>query len=481
MLSLIICSAMLPILIGVVSYGFKLNKKINNALAISSIAISLIINIIIAIIGNIDAITVLKITDAIQLVAKSDVVSNFFSILFNLIFLIVSVFSLKYFEHDENKNKFDCFYLLSLGALNLLSYSGNIITMYISFEMVTLFSMPTVLHEKTKESIDAAMKYLIYSIGGAFLGLIGVVFISIYNVTPVFTLGGTINSTIPNEALFQVVILLMLIGFGAKCGMFPLHNWLPSAHPVAPAPASAVLSGIITKSGVLAIIRIIYYSVGAEYIRNTWVQYTWVILILITILLGSFMAAIQKNFKKRLAFSSVSQISYVLLGLSMLNSDAFAGSFLHVASHAAIKVCLFLVAGALIHELHIHDVDELEGVGKKMPITMWCYTIASLGLIGVPPTGGFVSKWYLATGSINSGLVALNIIAPICLIISAILTAYYLLNPTISAFFPKNKEVTYEKMKEPLLMVIPLIILATLVVCIGIFAAPIAELIGGIL
>lgn len=481
MFVLALLAALIPAIFGIFIYFSKINnRKVKMLLSILPIVIGLIINIVICFNQNENALTLFKITKDLKLVAKIDTVSKFFSVIISIIFSIVTIYSFEYFKEDDKKNHFDAFFILAYSALMLLCYSGNLITMYISFEMVTLLSMPLVLHEKTKESIDAAIKYLLYSIGGAFLGFIGIVYLQLHT-QDAFVFGGSLDSSVANSTIFYVVTLLMLIGFGTKCGLFPLHNWLPTAHPVAPAPASAILSGIITKSGVLAIIRIVYFSIGTNALYGTWVHYTWIILILITILLGSLMAAVQKNMKKRLAFSSVSQISYVLLGLAMFTKDSFSGALMQVASHATIKVGLFLVAGVLIHHLHLHDVDEMDGVGKKMPITMWCYTICSLGLIGVPPTSGFVAKWYLATGSISSGINVLYIVAPIVLIISAILTAYYLLQLTVSAFFPSNKEVEYKKEKEPLLFIIPLIILATLTVLIGIFSFNIVSVIQSIL
>ena len=470
-------TSLIPILISLVLYFKKNNNKIlNRILCIAPLGISLILNIVICFTGHLEPLVLFKISEDLLIVAQIDTTSKFFALLISLIMIIVTIYSFKYFEEDERKNHFDAFFMLSYAALMMLTYSGNLITMYITFEMVTLLSMPLVLHEKTKESIDAALKYLIYSVGGAFLGFIGIVYLSSCSGN-FFVLGGSLVTSSINKNVFNVVLLLMLIGFGTKCGMFPLHNWLPTAHPVAPAPASSILSGIITKSGVIAIIRIVYYVVGTEFIKGTWLHYTWIILILITILLGSFMACVQKNLKKRLAFSSISQISYVLLGISMFNTTALQGAYAQVVSHAVIKVCLFLVAGVLIHVLHIHNVDELDGVGKKMPITMWCYTICALGLIGVPPTSGFVSKWYLATGALSSGLKVVDIIAPIVLIISAILTAYYLLDCTIRAFFPSKKDVNYEKVKEEPLFVVPLIILASATILIGLCASPLLNLI----
>ena len=181
-------------------------------------------------------------------------------------------------------------------------------------------------------------------------------------------------------------------------GCFPLHAWLPTAHPVAPAPASAFLSGIIVKAGVLAIIRTVYYVAGAAFLRGTWVQTVWAVFAIVTILMGSSLAFKEKIFKKRLAYSTVSNLSYILLGLSMLNETAFTGSILHVVFHAVIKSALFLSAGALIFITGNTKVNDFMGLGKRMPVLFWCYTIVSLGLIGIPPTSGVVSKWYLAVG-----------------------------------------------------------------------------------
>lgn len=471
MLTLILISGLVPVIAGIAVHGMHAEKKkLASALVLGAIAVSLASNLAICFNDLRGTAVAFALTAELRIAFRVDAPACFFSLLFTLAFALTAVYALSYFQEDGRKPQFDCFYLLSFGALMLLCYSGNLITMYICFEMVTLMSMPLVLHDKTKESVDAALKYLIYSVGGAFLGFIGVVYLSLNTSTDLFTPGGTLVAGVAGSNVFLTAVLLMFIGFGAKCGLFPLHNWLPTAHPVAPAPASALLSGIITKSGVVAVYRILCDVVGTEAFFGTWAHKTWLSLILLTILLGSFMAVVQKNFKKRLAFSSVSQISYVLLGLAMMNGQAMAGAVLQIASHAVIKIGLFLTAGASIRLLGVHDVDEMDGAGYRMPVTMWCYTVCALGLVGVPPTGGFVAKWYLAEGALNSGLGALSVIAPAVLIVSAILTAYYLLSVTVSAFFPSDKTKTFERVKEPAAMVIPLIVLAVLTVAIGIFS-----------
>jgi multicomponent Na+:H+ antiporter subunit D len=238
-----------------------------------------------------------------------------------------------------------------------------------------------------------------------------------------------------------------------------------------------VLSGVITKAGVLAVIRVIYFLVGANTIRGTWVQTGFMTLALITVFMGSMLAYREPLLKKRLAYSTVSQVSYVLFGLSCLHPVAFAGAILHVIAHSLIKNGLFLCAGAIIHQTHKTYVRDLRGVGKQMPITIWCWTIASLGLIGIPPTGGFVSKWQLATGAMQAGIGAFGVVGPIVLIISALLTAAYLLQLTINGFFP-GSDFDYSTLenKEPgKLMTMPMIALAVGVVLCGMLAQPLTN------
>lgn len=474
-------SILIPLILGIVIYFIKNNQIVIKTL-VSIFSSITVICVILLMIFTDQRFEFFKLTNNLSILFKNDGVSNFFAIIISVIFLLVSIYSFKYFEHDKRSNKFFSFYLMSEATLLLLCYSGNLITLYLGFEMLTLLSMPLVLYDKTKESINAALKYLFYSIGGAFLGLFAVFVLYAYTSNGCeFILGGSLDfaKLQGHETLVLISLLLAFIGFGTKAGMFPLQEWLPTAHPVAPAPASSVLSGIITKAGILFIIRIVFYIVGTDFINGTWLQYTWIALILITILLGSGLALLQKNFKKRLAYSSVSQLSYILLGIAMMTEKSLAGSFIHIASHACIKVCLFLVAGIMIHNLGKHKVDELEGVGKQMPITMWCYTIASLGLIGIPPTGPFASKWYLALGSLNGNSLVLGIIACVVLLTSAILTALYLLPVTIKAFFPGNENTNIIKIKESKSVSIVLLLLTIAAVLIGVFSNNIISIVQG--
>lgn len=414
-----------------------------------------------------------NLTERLPILFKVDEVSVVFSVLAVVIFLCAGFFSFEYMKHEEKEKRYYGFYLIVLGIFLALCFSGNLITFYLFFEMLTLASMPLVLHSGSREAIMAGLKYLFYSLSGAYMALFGLYFVETYGNTLTFSPGGVISAQAAREygAVLLGIAFAMLIGFGVKAGMFPMHAWLSAAHPVAPAPASAVLSAVIVKAGVLAIVRVVYYIFGTTFLWGTWVQKAWMVLTLITILMGSMLAYREPVLKKRLAYSTISQISYILFGLSLMNGDALTGSFLHVLCHGFIKAALFLSAGAIIYRTGKTRVEQLRGIGKEMPVLMWCYTILSLGLIGIPPMCGFVSKWYLAEGALSCGIAGFNWIGPVILLLSALLTAGYLLPITLQGFFPgADYDYGTLKKKEPSwLMTVPVLVLTVLSVVVGLF------------
>lgn len=417
--------------------------------------------------------TLFNLTERLPILFKVDEVSVVFSVMAVVIFLCAGFFSFEYMKHEEKEKRYYGFYLIVLGIVLALCFAGNLITFYLFFEMLTLASMPLVLHNGSREAIMAGLKYLFYSLSGAYMALFGLYFVEMYGNTLTFSPGGVISAQAAAEhgGILLGIAFVMLIGFGVKAGMFPMHAWLAAAHPVAPAPASAVLSAVIAKAGVLAIVRVVYYIFGVSFLSGTWVQKAWMVLTLITILMGSMLAYREPVLKKRLAYSTISQVSYILFGLSVMNAEALTGGFLHVLCHGFIKAALFLCAGAIIYKTGKTRVEELRGIGKEMPVLMWCYTILSLGLIGIPPMCGFVSKWYLAEGALSSGIAGFDWIGPAVLLLSALLTAGYLLPITIRGFFP-GADFDYGalKKKEPSwFMTVPVLILTLLSVVIGLF------------
>lgn len=440
-------------------------------------------------------VTLFWLTDQIPVMLKLDALGRLFLMVVTVVWICAGFFSFSYMKHEKNERRYYGFFLITFGVLMGLGQSGNLVTMYAFYEFMTLASFPLVIHNQSKEAVMAGLKYLIYSFFGAYMALFGLFFLCRYTDTITFTPGGTLNAELVAQhgQMLLVIAGLMILGFSVKAGMFPLHAWLPTAHPVAPAPASAVLSGIIVKGGVFAILRVIFYLFGADFLRGTWVQTVFLVLSLLTVFMGSMLAFGEDILKKRLAYSTVSQLSYILFGIALLEPTAVCGSLLHLIGHALIKSTLFLCAGAVICRSGLSRVSELRGIGKRMPMTIWCFTIASLGLIGIPPTCGFISKWYLATGALASGIAIFQYAGPIILIISALLTAGYLLPVTIKGFFPgvTSKEAegdrkettddTWEKCEGDRLMLIPLVLLTAFSVLLGMFPNIMLDYIGGML
>lgn len=422
--------------------------------------------------------------DRLEIYFCLDDLGRIFTVAVMIVWILAGFYSFEYMKHEKEEKRYFGFYLMTFGVLLALSFAGNIVTFYLFYELMTLLSVPLVLHSKTREAVMGGLKYLFYSLCGAYMVLMGLYFLNKYAATLQFTAGGALNTELAegNEKMLLVVVFFMILGFGVKAGMFPMHAWLPTAHPVAPAPASAALSGLIVKAGVLGVVRTVYFLFGASFIRGTWVQTAWLSLSLITIFMGSMLAYREKVMKKRLAYSTVSQVSYILFGLALTEPSAMTGALLHVVFHAFIKAALFLSAGAIIYKTGRTNVDDLTGIGKQMPVTIWCYTFASLALIGIPPASGFISKWYLAQGALSSDTGVFTWLGPAVLLISALLTAGYLLPITIKGFLP-GADFDYNSLqkREPnLWMLIPLVILAALSLFLGVFPNPLTEFIRGI-
>lgn len=412
---------------------------------------------------------------------RADGLGKLFALLFSFVWLMAGIAAFEYMEHEQDNPRFFCFYLIVGGTLSAACWAGNLFTYYILFELMTLTSMPLVLHSLSHESIMAALKYLFYSMGGAFLTLFGLFLFLTEGWALDFVPGGSIGLESLNGREL-LAAFLMVLGFGTKAGLFPMHGWLPTAHPVAPAPASAVLSGVITKAGVLGIIRCVYYVLGAGLLRGSWVQTSWIVLTLITVFMGSMMAYQEELLKKRMAYSTVSQVSYVLFGLAVLHPVAYVGALLHVVFHSLVKDTLFLSAGAIIIKTGKTRVSQLAGIGREMPVTLWCFTLVSVTLIGIPPTSAFLSKWYLALGALESGIPTVRWLGPAVLLLSALLTAGYLLTVSIKAFLPGDgvSMESVEKHEPGIAMLLPMLVMTVLAVGLGIWPGALLEAVQGL-
>ena len=397
---------------------------------------------------------------------RLDRLGSFFCLLTAVCWLLTVLYAPRYMAHEEHRPRFYAFLFLTETMVLGTALAADFVTLYLFFEMTTLLSFPLVLHAQSDKALLGASKYLYYSVAGAFLALFGIVLLSAY-VPLGFVQGGSLTG--PADGRVLLASFCVIAGLGAKAGLFPLHNWLPSAHPVAPAPASALLSGIITKIGVIGILRLIYFVVGADALRGTWAQTVCILLALVTVFMGSYMGTTENVLKKRLAYSSISQLSYVLLGVLMMTPEAMLGALLQMLFHAAAKIGVFLCAGSVILLTGTETIDAFPGLGRRVPVTMVCFTMLSLSLVGIPPFGGFFSKWYLISAALADIPGALGYVIAAVLLFSALLTAGYLFPPVVRSFFPGRDFPAAERVREPVSMTVPLMLLAAACLLLGLF------------
>jgi multicomponent Na+:H+ antiporter subunit D len=346
--------------------------------------------------------------------------------------------------------------------------------LFLFYEALTLATYPLVGHKETAEARAGARKYVIYLLGAAKLLLVAAVILT-YNVagTLEFRKGGILPASelAAEPTLLFVVFALFLFGF-AKNAVMPLHSWLPAAM-VAPTPVSALLHAVaVVKTGVFATLRVFLYVFGLDAMRLLGADTLALIVASVTILLGSLLALGQDNLKARLAFSTVSQLSYIILGAALLTPRGILGGVAHITNHAVSKITLFLCAGSIYVTTHKTEVSQMSGLARRMPWTMAAFAVASLSLVGIPPASGFVSKWYLALGSVERGSVWLLAV----LLASSLLTAAYLGPIVYKAYFEEAPGASHDAGGEVPWMVIPLVLTALASLLLGFYPDPVLAL-----
>ena len=416
--------------------------------------------------GGTPATTPIYLTESLMFSLRMDQLAAFICLLTAVCWLLTVLYAYVYMHHEKNEPRFYAFLFLTESMVLGSALAADLVTLYLFYELTTVLSFPLVLHSQNFKALLGASKYLSYSVGGAFAALFGMMVLFFQCGSMSFTAGGFMTEVTP---LTLTAVFCMILGFSAKAGLFPLHNWLPSAHPVAPAPAHALLSGVIAKVGAVAVIRTIYCMVGAELLRGTWVQTACLCLALVTIFMGSFMGCTENGLKKRLAYSSISQISYVLLGVFILSPLGLTGALLQIFFHAAAKIGVFQSAGAIIYLTDVTTIDRFPALGKRIPVTMICFTLLSLSLVGIPPFGGFHSKWYLAIGALKTLPGAMGYVIPAVLLASALFTAAYLFSPIVHSFFPGRDFPTPARVREPAAMMLSLVVFSASVLLLGLF------------
>ena len=420
-------------------------------------------------------------TKHLSLSFKADGLAAVFAVMVSVLWVIASFYALEYMKHEGAETRFFGFFLASFGVTLGVAFSANIVTMYLFYELLTLATLPLVMHAMNGKARYAGKTYILYSMTGAGLGFVSMIFILYYG-SGEFILGGNLNIArlAGSENVMQMFFVLGFFGFGVKAAIFPFHGWLLDAS-VAPTPVTALLHAVaVVKSGVFAVMRLTYYCFGGENLFGTWAQAVVVCAAAFTLMYGSANGLRTPHFKRRLAYSTVSNLSYILVGVGMMSPAGLVAAVAHMLFHAVNKITLFFGCGAVYYKTHREYVYELPYIAKEMPVIMATFAVTALSLMGVPPLCGFTSKWLLGTAAMGTGL-TIGWIAAGALIVSALLTALYMMSILFAAYAPSSRPLKVENHDPNWLMKGPLVALAILCVTVSLCAQPLLALVSKVL
>jgi multicomponent Na+:H+ antiporter subunit D len=408
----------------------------------------------------------------LDFVLHADALSLMFVNLSAVLWLATTVYAIGYLEDSPNRSRFFGYFSLCVTATVGLAMSGNLLTFLVFYEALTLTTYPLVVHRGTEVARKAGRSYLAHTLFGGVLVLAGTIWLYSLTGTLEFVDRGFIDGRGIDPGVLRVIFVLLILGVGVKAALVPLHSWLPQAM-IAPAPVSALLHAVaVVKAGAFGVVRIVYDVFGIEFAASLGVTLPLAILASITIVYGSLRALFQDDLKKRLAFSTVSQVSYITLGIAVAGPIATIGGLVHLVHQGFMKITLFFCAGNFAETLGVHKVSELRGIGRRMPWTMGAFTIAALGMIGVPPTVGFISKWYLGLGALEVGQDWVVLV----LAGSSLLNACYFLPILRTAWFdepPKEwpQERSFGRKETAWMLLLPPLFTVSMVLAWGLFAS----------
>ncbi|MFC4678314.1 monovalent cation/H+ antiporter subunit D family protein [Desulfovibrio legallii] len=417
--------------------------------------------------------TLFPILPGLSVSFRADAFSMVFALVASFLWIITVFYSAGYMrglkEHAQTRFSV-CFALTLFGAMGV-AFADNLFTLYLFYEVVSICTYPLVAHHQDEEGYEGARKYIVYLTTTA-KGLVLPAMIVIYVLTGNLDFAhnsheGIFHGGVSN-ALATVLYVCCLLGF-AKNGIMPLHHWLPGAM-VAPTPVSALLHAVaVVKVGVFCTTRVMLYVFGTDLMKSLNLGVPTAYFVSFTILTASVIALTKDNLKARLAYSTVSQLSYIILGVALLTVDGIQGGIVHIANHAFSKITLFFCAGAIYVATHKKCISEMSGLGRTMPFTFAAFAVASLSMIGAPPVAGFVTKWKLLTGAMEMPAHAVGIM--LVLLASTLLNVAYFAPVTYKAFFGKRPagEATQGIREAPLAMVVPILLAAIVSVLLGVY------------
>ncbi len=414
------------------------------AAAVKFLLVASMLPIILA--GNEIELTLARVLPDITLKFRVDAFGMMFALVSSSLWIVTSAYSIGYMRSlsEHSQTRYFCFFALSLSATIGVAFSANLLTLYLFYEMLSFATYPLVTHHQDREARTSGRKYLFYIVGSS-IGLVLPAMLIVYHLTGTleFSDGGFVGGNISSSAIL-VLVLLFVFGF-AKAGIMPFHSWLPAAM-VAPTPVSALLHAVaVVKVGAFCVARVLTGVFGVELLTRMNLGVVVCYIASFTIIVASLIALSQDELKRRLAISTIGQLSYIVLGIALLTPLGITGGMLHIAMHAFGKITLFFCAGAIFVSTGEKYISRMTGIGRRMPVTMAAFFLGSLSVIGLPPCGGFISKWYLALGALQADRMVFLVV----LLVSSLLNAAYFLPVVYRAFFCTEKECRFEpKIKE---------------------------------
>lgn len=415
--------------------------------------------------GNQIVFTVAEVIPGLAIRFKVDALGILFALVASLLWIVTSAYSIGYMRglKEHSQTRYFCFFALALSATIGVAFSANLLTLYLFYEMLSFATYPLVTHHQDREARSSGRKYLLYIVGPS-IGLVLPAMLICYHLTGTLEFAPRGFLAGAASPLMTGVLLFMFIFGFAKAAIMPMHAWLPAAM-VAPTPVSALLHAVaVVKVGVFSIARVMTGVFGVDLLSSLHLGTIVCYIAGFTVIVASLMAISQDGLKRRLAFSTIGQLSYIVLGVALLSPKGMTGGLVHIAMHAFGKITLFFCAGAIFVATGKKNISQMTGIGKRMPVTMVAFFIGSLSVIGLPPTGGFFSKWYLVLGTLESGQTTMLII----LLTSSLLNAAYFLPIVYHAFFCSPEKAMFgdDIQEAPLWCVVPLVITAIGSICL---------------
>ena len=420
--------------------------------------------------------TISEVAPGVAIGFRVDSLGMLFALVASSLWIITSAYSIGYMRglNEHSQTRYFCFFALALSATIGVAFSANLLTLYLFYEILSLATYPLVTHHQDEEARASGRRYLTYILGAS-IGLALPAMLICYTQagTLEFTSQGFLSET-SSKGLVSLLLLMFLFGF-AKAAIMPFHAWLPAAM-VAPTPVSALLHAVaVVKVGVFSIVRVLTGVIGIDLLSAFHLDVLISIIASFTIIVGSLIALSQDNLKRLLAFSTIAQLSYIVLGVGLLSPKGMTGGMLHIAMHAFGKITLFFCAGAIFVATGKRNISEMKGLGRRMPLTMAAFFFGALSIIGLPPTGGFLSKWYLVLGSLQAGQTAVLVV----LLSSSLLNAAYFMPIVYRAFFsqPEGEEEKTRIHEAPLFCIAPLTVTALISIILFFYPQPFFRLV----